>query len=220
MGNNRLFVASALGMVLSALPARSQGLDFTPTELPWAVVDEAYMPPPLVVRGGTRCYSGEANFTAASELPEGLAIDGVGQFSGVPRKTGTYRFRIRVADACSSKVRDMTLFVTGAPILVISVNVLDFRYTRGGPDPEPKALLVRGTWPDLPYSVDTHDVAWLRATPARGRVPRVGAAVDADRVAVSVAAGSLAPGVHEANLTFWTRQGASAPTVRVRLTVE
>jgi hypothetical protein len=212
--------SALLGLLLSALPAFSQGLDFAPTELPWAVVDEAYSPPLLMIAGGKRCDPGDVSFTASGNVPEGLAITGMGQLEGVPRKAGTYHFQIRVANACSARVRDVMLIVTGAPILVVSVSILEFRYPRDGPAPEPQALLVRSTWPDLAYSIDSHDVAWLRATPTRGRVPRIGAAVDADRVKVTVERGSLVPGVYEAVLTFWTRQGANAPAVKVRLTIE
>jgi hypothetical protein len=209
-----------LGLMFCALPVIAQGLDFTPTELPWAVVDEAYKPPPLLVKGGGNCHAGEATFTAASELPEGISITGVGQFGGVPRKTGTYNFKLRIADPCSAKVRDMTLVVTGAPILVISATSLEFHYTRNGPPPEPQAVLVRSTWPDLAYSVESHEVPWLRATAAKGRVPRIGAPVDADRVTVRVTPASLAPGSYEASLTFWAWQGANTPTIKIRLTVE
>lgn len=225
MGNDRLYGGSRLagllpGLLFCALPLIGQGLDFTPTELPWAVVDEAYTPPPLVIKGSGSCYVGEATFTAAGELPEGISITGVGQFTGMPRKTGTYHFKLRLADPCSAKVREMTLFVTGAPILVLSMNALEFRYARGSQPPEPQAVLVRGTWPDLAYSIDTHDAAWLRATPARGRVPRIGAALEGDRVTVRIVPGTLAPGTYEAALTFWARQSANTPAVKVRLTVE
>jgi hypothetical protein len=47
-----------------------------------------------------------------------------------------------------------------------------------------------------------------------------GGAIDADRVEVSVTPGSLAPGVYEAKLIFRTMQGANAPEVKVRLTIE
>src|ERR1700722_15646967 len=220
MTNGGAFVACGLGLVFSALPAISQGLDFTPTELPWAAVDNDYAPPPLVVKGETSCYAGPAAFTAAGDLPEGIALNSIGQFTGVPRKTGTYHFQIRVANQCSARVREATLFVTGAAILVVSSSTLEFRSAGGAPPPGARAFLVRGTWPDLAYSVDSHEVAWLRATPARGRVPRVGAGVDADRVMITVVPGSLVPGVYEGKLTFGARQVANVVNVRVRLTVE
>jgi Putative Ig domain len=213
-------MASVLGLLISPSSAISQGLDFAPTDLPWAVIEKDYNPPPLAIKGGAHCEPADAVFTAASALPEGLSIRGSGQFEGVPRKTGTYHFRIRVEDSCSSKVREVQLFVTGAPILVVSVKTLEFRYSRGGPPPEPQALLVRGTWPGRAYSIDLHDAAWLRAIPTSGSVPRISGTLDADRVKVTVDSGSLAPGVYDGKLTFWTAQGANAPEVRVRLLIE
>jgi hypothetical protein len=197
----------------------AQGIDFRPAELPWAIVDQPYNPRPLVILGGG-CPAGDARFTAQGELPEGLAITGAGQIEGVPQRTGIYRFAVRVADSCGATVKPVTLVVTGAPILVISTKALEFHYRRGGPLPEPQSMLVTGSWPNLAYRVDGQGTPWVRTAPKTGRIPRPGAAVEADAVEVHVSPEGLAPGAHEMLLTVSAWLAANAPTVRVRLVVE
>jgi hypothetical protein len=200
--------------------ARAQGIDFNPAELPWAIVDEPYYPRPFAFRGEARCPAGDASFTAQGELPEGLAITGTGQIGGVPQRTGTYRFAVRVADSCGVTVKPMILVVTGAPILVVSTKLIEFHYRRGGPPPEPQSMLVTGSWPNMAYRVDGQGTAWVRAAPRTGRIPRPGAAVVGDVVEVHVVPEGLASGAHEMQLVVSTGLAVNAPTVSVRLVVE
>src|SRR5205807_609949 len=107
----------------------------------------------------------------------------------------TYRFLVRVANTCGAALRPMTLVVAGAPILVLQAETLEFRYRRGGPVPAPQALLVNGTWPNRAYYIDQPDAPWLHAVPGSGRIPRLGAGVESDRVEVSGEPNQLAPAV-------------------------
>jgi Putative Ig domain len=145
---------------------------------------------------------GDTSFTAENALPPGLAMTALGQITGVPGKTGTYRFLVRAADTCSAVVKPMSLVVTGAPMLVLRADSLEFRYRRGDAMPAPHAILVNGTWPGLAYYID-QSVPWLHAVPRAGRIPKPGDSVESDRVEISVEPSQLAPGVYETKLIFW-----------------
>src|SRR5215471_11266427 len=84
------------------LPGNGSAIDFSAPELPWAIVDHPYTTPALAIYGGARCPGGDARFTAEGLLPPGLAITALGQITGVPRRNGTYSFRVRVSDACGA----------------------------------------------------------------------------------------------------------------------
>jgi putative Ig domain-containing protein len=202
------------------LPGSGSALDFSSPELPWAIIDRPYTPPALNVYGAARCPAGDASFTAEGALPPGLGITALGQITGVPSKIGVYRFVVRAADACGATAKPVSVLVTGAPILVLRGDTLEFHYRRGGAIPAPQALLVNGTWPNRAYYIDWPDAVWLHAIPRAGRTPKLGAALESDRVEISVEPGSLAPGSYEAKLRFWTWQGANVPTARVRLVIE
>jgi len=60
----------------------------------------------------------------------------------------------------------------------------------------------------------------MRAAARSGHTPKIDAAVESDRVEVSVDPGKLAPGRYEAILRFWTWHGANNPKVQVSLLVE
>ena len=77
-----------------------------------------------------------------------------------------------------------------------------------------------GVFDNLAYRVDGRACPWVRASPRRGRLPRTGAASEADAVEVSVSPEGLAAGVFETTLTLSTWQGVNAPTVNVRLVVD
>jgi hypothetical protein len=209
-----LFGASLL------LPGSGAGLDFNGEELPWAIVDQPYTSPSLVLEGAARCPVGDGSFTVQGALPPGLAMTGLGQFTGVPGTIGTYRISVRARDTCGGAVRPVTLVVTGAPILVVQTEALEFRCRRGGARPAPQSVLVSGTWPNTSYYIDRPEAPWLHAAPTSGRIPKTGAAVEADRVEISVEPGQLASGSYEAKLSFWTWRGVNVPTVRVRFVVE
>src|SRR5215467_2225836 len=49
-------------------------LDFGSAELPWAVVDQPYTPPPLRVYGTARCPAGDVTFAVSGQLPPGLSL--------------------------------------------------------------------------------------------------------------------------------------------------
>lgn len=205
--------------VITVAVVNGQHLNFSPRELPWAIVDQTYIPPPLTVLGAAKCLDGDTNFTADG-LPPGLTITGTGQIEGVPQRTGTYRVAIRAANSCDTVVKPATLFVTGAPILLVSADTLEFHYRRGGPQPRAQTITVSGSWPNLDYSFGGKDAAWVRAAPRRGRTPRVDASVTADYVEVSVVPADLAPGTHETQMKVSTWLGVNAHTVTVRLVIE
>jgi hypothetical protein len=202
------------------LPGAGSALEFSSDTLPRAVVDQPYTPPALLVYGAARCPAGDVTFTLDGALPPGLQLTALGQITGVPGKTGIYNFRVRAADSCTATVKPLSIVVAGAPILIVRATTLEFHYRRGGAAPVSQSVLVASTWPDLPYYFDRPDVLWLHAVSRSGRTPRPGAAVEADRVEISVEPGALTPGRYEARLRFWTWQGANAPSVSVRLDVE
>lgn len=209
-----LFGASLL------VPGSGLALDFSAEELPWAIVDQPYTSPSLILEGAARCPAGDGSFTAQGALPPGLAITGLGQFTGVPSRIGTYQIPVRAVNTCGAAVRPVTLVVTGAPILVVQTEALEFRWRRGSARPAPQSVLVSGTWPNTSYYIDRPEAPWLYASPSSGRIPKTGAAVEADRVEISVEPGQLTTGTYESRLSFWTWRGVNVPTVRVRFVVE
>jgi hypothetical protein len=205
----------ALLALMAALPGPFQ---IGPAELPWAAVDRAYTQA-LTVRGGDRCANNDLHVRAEGSLPAGLELTSTGQFTGVPVQTGTYRIVIQAENICGHSSRPLTLTVTGAPILTTSPDTINLRYRREGTASSAQ-IQVRSTWPGLEYSIEKSAAPWLRAIPRSARTPRPGSALECDLVELKVEASDLAPGVYSATLRFSTWQGANAPVVTVRLTVE
>ena len=201
--------------LLAALPGPFQ---IGPAELPWAAVDRPYTQL-LTVRGGVQCDNNDLHVRAEGRLPAGLELTSTGQFTGVPIQTGSYRIVVHAENTCGHSSRPLTLTVTGAPILAISKDAIDLHVRRGGA--APTALIqVRSTWPGLEYGIEKSPAPWLRAIPRFARTPRPGSALECDLVEIKAEPSDLASGVYQATLRFSTWQGANAPTVTVRLTVE
>ena len=207
----------ALFAALAVFPGPFQ---IGPAELPWAAVDRPYTQS-LTIRGGVHCAGGnDLRLRLDGNLPEGLDLTDSGQFTGTPARTGSYTFRVRASNTCGETARQYTLVVTGAPVLLVGQDRLELTYRRGGPAPEPRLLQVRGTWPGSEYSIEKAGVPWLRAAARDGRIPRLGAAVTCDLVEVTADPAGLAAGVYQATLRLYTRHGANAPAIQIRLKVE
>jgi hypothetical protein len=199
--------------------ARGADLFIAPAELSPAVVEEAYAPVVLTAAGNA-CSPDDVSFRLASgALPEGLAINGAGQLSGVPKKMGTFQFQVEAATSCGRGLKAYTLVVTGAPVLEVEPREVEL-HVRAGAAPAEQTLMVRSTWPGLTYGIQTSTAPWLRAIPRRGRTPRPGAALAGDIVSVTADTKGLAPGAYTAELHFWSWEGANSPVVRVRLQVD
>ena len=216
--------AATIVMLLSVayeMPAaNASGIYIGPSELPWAVVERAYMPS-LTIAGGTRCWVNNMSVGLADgQLPDGIELDVVGQFRGVPKKTGVYRFVVRAANSCGEALKPFTIFVTAAPALSLSPGILRFRYRQGEVLPASQAVRVDASWPNLPYSAATDTKDWVTAVPKTGRTPNPEAGRDAELVEVKVQPQMLPPGTYEAVLGFSTWEGGPGPAVEIKLTVE
>jgi hypothetical protein len=154
---------------------------------------------------------------AEGTLPDGLAIRGH-NLLGTPRKTGTFRFAVRAANACAAEVRLLELVVTGKPILRAFPETLTVEYHIGQAAPAPLTVQVSSTWPNLPYAVET-DAAWLTYRVRGGITPDPGSGFSSDVVSLEVNPKALAPGVYRASVRLATWQGANVPAVAVTLRV-
>jgi len=206
-------------MLLATLMALPGPFQIAPRELPWAALDRPYTQS-LAVRGGVRCAENDLRVWTEGALPEGLELDVNGQFRGVPVRPGTYPFLVRAENTCGQSAWPYTLVVTGAPVLIVTGNQLEFHYRRGGPAPRPQSIQVRGTWPGLEYTIEKAGVPWLRTLAHAGRTPRPGAPLDCDLVEVMVDPSDLATGDYPATLRLGTWHGANEPEVKVRLKVD
>lgn len=194
-------------------------IEFVTTELPWAVVDRPYSPPPLAARASGACPLGGVGFAVVSGgLPPGLDLSRLGYFSGTPLRTGTFEFAVRVSNGCTWTAHHFALTVTGAPILSISPTKISFRWKQGSPSPAAQVLRVSSTWPRQTYSVSS-DAVWLRAIPEHGFTPRESSAMAEDFVSVSVDTKGLRAGKYSADLYVSGWEVVSAPVVHVELDV-
>jgi hypothetical protein len=192
-------------------------ISFGTHQLPWAAVGADYRVT-IQTRVDGRCPVGDPRlFVTAGSLPAGLELQG-DWLTGVPKELGIFRFRLRGADACAAAEQDYVLAVTARPVLRLSTEAIVFEYRMGDPAPEAQNVLVAGTWPDLPYSVNT-TAPWLRAEPELGATPLSGAAFGADRVNVRLMTKDLKPGTYEGRLIFVAQQSATAPSIPVKLRV-
>jgi hypothetical protein len=197
-------------------PARAADIEFITQDLPWAIADKSYSPPPLESRASGACPLGGVGYAVVSgALPQGLRLSRLGYFSGTPKHTGAVDFTVRVSNGCTWAASRFTLTVSGAPVLTVTPIKLVFER----PGARAQVLHVTGTWPNLPYqAVSSAD--WLNATPEHGFIPRESSAMAEDRVQVSVDASKLKPGHYSATITFSAWQALSAPTIAVELTVD
>jgi hypothetical protein len=213
-----VFVRFVLGSLLILLPVRAADLEFLTEELPWAIVDKGYAPPPLEARTSGACTSGGISYAVvAGELPPGLQLSRLGYLAGVPLRTGNFEIAVRVATGCSWTTRHFVLVSTGAPVLSGSPLKIEFRSSAGQMPPE-QLVRVSATWPRLAYQVSS-SADWVTATPDRGLTPRAGSALTDDTVHVRVDPSHLKPGRYEAVIGVSAWQALEALRVVVVLTV-
>jgi hypothetical protein len=208
-----------MNLLFAAMVVLPGPFQILPAELEWAAVDRAYTQA-LEIRGGVNCAENDVRVRVDGMLPEGVDVTDSGRFTGVPRRTGIYPLLVRVRNTCGESMRRYNLVVTGAPVLVVPQEDIEFHYRKGGPSPGPQLVQVRSTWPGREYGIEKAGVPWLRAEAQSGRTPRNGAAVNCDLVEITADPGDLAAGVYQATLRLWTWQGANAPAIHVRLIVE
>ncbi len=207
----RSLISVLLGF--SVLPCIAADIEFVTQELPWAVVDKPYAPPPLEIRSSGACPLGGVSYAVVSGvLPPGIQFSRLGAISGVPLHTGTWEIAVRVSNGCTWTAKHFFLVVSGAPILSVSPAALVIQ------DTNEHTVRVSATWPKLIYTI-TSSAAWLTAIPERGFTPREGSALDADFVRVYVDPKGLPPGRHSARLMFSAWQGATQPAVEVVLVI-
>lgn len=209
-----------LGSVLVLLPLRAADVEFVTEELPWAVVDKGYAPPPLEARTSGACTSGGISYAVvAGTLPPGLQLSRLGYISGVPLRTGKFEIAVRVNTGCSWTTKHFVLVSTGAPVLSGMPLKLEFRGSAGeaGIPPE-QVFRVSATWPRLAYRV-TSSAAWLTAVPERGFTPRESSALADDAVHVRADPGHLKPGRYQAVISVSAWEALEALRISVELTV-
>ncbi len=212
-GSSNRFIAVVLGLACVLGSAAAADIEFVTEELPWAIADKPYSPPPLEVRSSGKCPLGGIGFTVVGGvLPPGLELSRLGYFSGTPLRTGDFGFGIRVSNGCTWTVKRFTLTVTGAPIITAAPEKL--RFVGAGK----KTLHISATWPLLRYGA-TSSAAWLKVAPRFGFTPRPASALTGDDVVVSVDPASLPPGHYSATITFAAWQALEAPSVQVELDV-
>jgi hypothetical protein len=209
--------SSILFWAASGTLALCAPISFGTHQLPWAAVGSDYRVT-IQTRVDGNCPRSDARIlVTAGSLPAGLELQG-DWLTGVPKELGTFRFRLRGASFCAAAERDYVLVVTARPVLRLNTEEIVFEYRMGDPAPEAQSVLVAGTWPDLPYSVNA-TVPWLRAQPELGATPLSGAALGADRVSVRVMTRDLSPGTYEGRLMFVAQQSATALSIPVKLRV-
>lgn len=207
----------SLPLALAAFACYAAPIHFRTHSLPWAAIGANYAAS-IEIQANGHCPIGDVGLAVVDgELPRGLELTG-NVFTGVPREVGTFHFRVRAANTCSAAEQDFALLVTGKPVLRVFPAELTIEYHVGGPMPPPQSILVTGTWPELPYSV-SGDTVWARTRQAQGFTPLPGSALAGDTVSVDVNPKDFSPGTYETVLTFAANQGATAPSVRVRLNV-
>lgn len=208
---------SILFWAASGTLAHCAPISFGAHQLPWAAVGLDYRVT-IQTRVDGRCPVSDVRlYVTAGSLPAGLELQG-DWLTGVPKESGAFPFRLRGADVCAAAERDYVLIVTARPVLRLNTDEIAFEYRIGDPAPEAQSVLVAGTWPDLPYSVNA-TAPWLRAQPELGATPLPDAALAADRVNVRVNTKDLAPGTYEGRLVFIARQSATVPSIPVKLRV-
>ena len=211
--NNVRFVLALCAGQMAAAP-----LEFRTRELPRAVFGSAYHAFVATQVDG-RCPTSDVLLeVAGGSLPRGITLAG-DALTGIPKEFGLFRIRIRAENPCGSAVGDLTLEVTGKPILRVVPDELVLEYREGDPPPAPKVILVTGSWADLAYEVHATSAPWLHFQASQGATPYAGSAYAADSVTVEVTPDGLAPGVYRSVMTFSTERGANIPQIPVTFRV-
>ena len=198
--------------------AAGQEIEILTRELPWAIVDRPWTPPPLQVRVSGRCPVAALGFSVVGgALPPGVVMSAYGDFSGIPRRMGRFPVRVRVANGCLWTAQLLEIEVTGPPLLRAEPAQVFFQ-ARQGESPPSHTVQVSGTWPRLPYEI-AKPPPWLRVEPQRGYLPRIGAAVSSDLITLTPDTTTLAPGSHRARIRIYARDAANAPEIDVLLVI-
>jgi hypothetical protein len=199
---------------------RGADVEFVTQELPWAIVDKPYSPPPLEARTSGACTSGGIGYAVVSGvLPPGLELSRLGYFSGVPLRTGSFEIVIRVTTGCSWTTKHFLLISTGAPVLSANPLKLEFRSSLAQKQSPPEQVVhISSTWPKLAYAVAS-SADWVGSTPDRGFTPRAGSALSDDALHVRVDPSHLKPGQYQATLAISAWQAMEAFQVTVELIV-
>jgi hypothetical protein len=209
-----------LCLLLVLLPPLSGAdIEFLTQELPWAVVDKSYAPPPLESRTSGACPLGGISYAVVSgALPPGLQLSRLGYLSGVPLRAGSFEIAIRVSNGCTWTARHFVLTTAAAPVLSSSPRALVFVETAE------RAVAVQtvhisATWPVLAYQVSS-DSAWLTATPELGFMRTKSASQPGgDTLRVRVDGHDLKPGSYQGTITISAWQAAEALRIQVVLTL-
>jgi hypothetical protein len=205
-------------LVLCGCQLAAAPLQFRTRELPRAVFGAAYHAVVDTQVDG-RCPNSDVILElAAGNLPRGIDLSG-NALTGIPREFGVFRVRIRAANLCVSATQELTLEVTGKPILRVTPEQLVIEYREGDPVPAPEALLVSASWPELAYGIASTSAPWLQWRANQGVTPYQGAAYAADAVAIQVVPEGLAPGGYQAVLSFSADLAANMPQVSVTFRV-
>src|ERR1051326_4477072 len=199
---------------VTALPMVAAPLQFRTRELPRAVFGAAYRAVIATDMDG-RCPSSDVVLElAGGRLPRGIDLAG-DVLAGVAKEFGVFPLRLRAVNTCAAAVQELTLEVTGKPILRVLPERLTIDYREGDPLPQPQVLLVSGSWDDLVYSMEAAKAPWLRFRAQRGATPYAGSAYTGDSVNIQAVPDGLAPGTYQAVLSFSTDGGANIPEVPI-----
>lgn len=226
MTSVRLLILTLFAPVL--LLGAGGEVEVTTEELPWAVIDRAYSPPPLEVRVSGRCPAGGVGFTVVSgALPPGLKLSQLGYFSGVPTRYGLFEFNVRAVTGCAWTARRFSLLVTEPPKLKAIPESVTIACNLGV-DPPPTAIRITATWPQLSYSVEVTSTSaggnWLSAIAEHGRtsresIPRNLAEKPSDQIWLHFHVAGLKPGQYSAQVSVSAWQAQSVP-MTVNLNVQ
>ena len=187
------------------------------SELPWAIVGATYH---VRIETGVNgvCPYGDVGLSLTDGTPpDGLEIRG-DYLEGIPRKTGIFHFSVRAANTCAWSVKAFELVVTGKPILRVFPEELSVERRAGQAGPAALTVEVSGTWPNLPYAVES-DAAWLTHKVRAGMTPAQGSGLVSDVVSLEVDPKGLPPGTYHTAVRFSTWLGANSPVVAVTLKV-
>lgn len=211
-------VILVLALVLVLLPAQAGEIDFVTDQLPWAVVDKGYAPPPLEVRVSGKCTSGGIGYAVVSgALPEGIQLSKLGYFSGNPLHKGSSEFIVRASNGCAWTGRRFSIVVAAAPVLTVTPAQAVFQWTASPEQRLEQTLHVSSTWPKLSYQVIVTGADWLKVIPENGfTTPENG---DTIHIRLTDAASHLKPGRYTGMITVSAWRALNPPAVAVELTV-
>lgn len=188
--------------------------------LPDAILHQPYRPEPEQAPISVRCPQPlPAARLVDGSLPPGLSLAARGSLSGIPQVPGTYRFTLEYSDGCSRQLRDRTLRVVPAAVLVVESEQLSFETVEGAPPFTVLPVRVSGSLPGIPYRAEILDAPWLGAAPRSGSIPPEGVGLEADIIRLQVTPKGLPPGRFQGRLRVSAWGAANAPELNFILTV-